>query len=551
MNPYVALLSCTLVLTGSAGVAQNTVGLISYDPALSYEGYTMVYPVGQGTVYLLNNCGQVVQAWPDTAHFASNSARLMDDGTMQRLAITPGYVSPMMAGGGGQYVQRKAWDNTITWMWEYSDATVRAHHDACVLPNGNTLVVAWEWKTAQEAWDAGRDTTGFGYTSVWPDHIVEVEPSGLNTGNIVWEWHAWDHLVQDFNPLADNFGVPADHPELIDINYDEALNPDWLHINYIEYNPVLDQIVMSVPHFNELWVIDHSTTTAEAVGHTGGNSGRGGDLLYRWGNPLTYRLGTALDQKLNFNHGTAWVDKEAQWGDPNFGRIIVFNNRLGAASSAVDIIDTPVDSAGHYAYQQGTIYGPAAHSWRYEGDPPPTFFSSGLSNAQVLPNGNVLICSGRQGRLFEVDTAGTVVWEYENPVVSGQSVAQGTVPPALGNQLFHTGRYSPDHPGLQGHLLDPIGYIELSPDTDFCNMPMALAPPVEEDVLTCLVQGDVLVVLGLGSVAVYDLYDATGRAITSGTLRTDRDGVALSGLRTGVYVLRLHGHGVLRFALQR
>jgi len=40
----------------------------------------------------------------------------------------------------------------------------------------------------------------------------------------------------------------------------------------------------------------HSTTRAEAAGHTGRRSGKGGDLLYCWGNPRTYRAGTKADQ---------------------------------------------------------------------------------------------------------------------------------------------------------------------------------------------------------------------------------------------------------------
>ena len=43
------------------------------------------------------------------------------------------------------------------------------------------------------------------------------------------------------------------------------------------------------------------------------------------------------------------------------------------------------------------------------------FFSSRISNAQRLPNGNTLINEGQYGRFFEVTTEGDTVWEYVNP----------------------------------------------------------------------------------------------------------------------------------------
>src|SRR5258708_35448465 len=60
---------------------------------------------------------------------------------------------------------------------------------------------------------------------------------------------------------------------------------DWTHANAVFYNAALDQVLLSVRNFSEFWIIDHGTTTQQAAGHTGGKLGRGGDLLYRYGNP--------------------------------------------------------------------------------------------------------------------------------------------------------------------------------------------------------------------------------------------------------------------------
>ena len=89
--------------------------------------------------------------------------------------------------------------------------------------------------------------------------------------------HVWDHLIQDFDPSKANYGDVEDHPELVDINFG-SYSSDWLHSNSIDYNEEFDQILLSVHNFHEIWIIDHSTTTEEAAGHTGGNSGKGGDI---------------------------------------------------------------------------------------------------------------------------------------------------------------------------------------------------------------------------------------------------------------------------------
>ena len=73
-----------------------------------------------------------------------------------------------------------------------------------------------------------------------------------------------------------------------------------LIINAEFYNAALDQIMISPRHLSEIYIIDHSTTTAEAAGHTGGTHNKGGDILWRWGNPQVYRQGNSSNQKLFF-----------------------------------------------------------------------------------------------------------------------------------------------------------------------------------------------------------------------------------------------------------
>jgi hypothetical protein len=283
------------------------------------------------------------------------------------------------------------------------------------LPNGNVLMIAWETKTRTEAINAGRNPNSFIGDTFMPDHIIEVKPTGPTSGDIVWEWHVWGHLIQDYDSSKANYDVVGDHPELVDINY--GINPvmsDWLHTNSIDYNEKFDQILISVHHFNEIWVIDHSTTTGEAAGHTGGNSGKGGDLLYRWGNPEAYRAGTTDDKKFFGQHDASWI----QTGCPGEGDILVFNNGEGRPTtgySSVDEIVPPVNDTGEYYLEPGSSYGPENAIWSYIANPPTSFYSVIFSGAQRLKDGDTLICDALEGRFFEVTPNGTTIWQYVNP----------------------------------------------------------------------------------------------------------------------------------------
>ena len=65
---------------------------------------------------------------------------------------------------------------------------------------------------------------------LWPTYIVEVEPIGFDSINIVWEWHLWDHLVQDYDSTKQNYGVVSDNPHLLDVNfYSGNGKNDWIH----------------------------------------------------------------------------------------------------------------------------------------------------------------------------------------------------------------------------------------------------------------------------------------------------------------------------------
>lgn len=395
MRPYRSrfpILACLIALALSVTASAQT-------PSPVFR----LYSPSSGTLsFLVDDMGNTVHTWP-SSNSVGNTLYLEDSGTLIRTVRT-GVVGP--GGGTGGGVERLALDGTVLWQFDYDTGGNIHHHDVEPMPNGNVLLVAWELKTGAQAIAAGRDPALVG-GSFYPDHIVEVQPSGPTTGTIVWEWHVWDHLIQDFDSNAGNFGDPALHPELLDINYPATSGADFNHVNSVDYDPDNDWVVISSNFQDEFWIVDHSTTTAEAAGHTGGDHGKGGDFLYRWGNPEAYRAGTVADKQLFRQHGVKFIPAGLQ-GE---GNILLFNNQI-SPSSRVEEIVLPLDAQGEFIFGPGGVYGPAAPSWTYQD---PAMQSNIMGSAVRLPGGNTLISSTLQGRVFEVTDAGQNVWEINPP----------------------------------------------------------------------------------------------------------------------------------------
>ncbi len=417
----------------------QTTGLFFNDPGTA-DGFTLFSPNTAKTTYLIDNQGSVVHQW-QSSYVPGLLGYLLPDGSLLRDGSPHGQGGngSISAAGAGGLLERFNWAGTKIWEYSYDSTTHLAHHDFQVLPNGNVLLVAWELKTEAEATQAGRDPNLPGAGYLYPDSIVEVQPDLVHGGGaIVWEWHVWDHMVQQFDSTKNNWqgatGV-AQHPELINVNYVSTADEgggqaeDWNHTNGIDYNPDLDEIVVSVREFSEFWIIDHSTTTAQAASHSGGLRGKGGDLLYRWGNPQTYGAGTASDRVLYYQHDAKWIPN----GLPGTGDITVFNNgfgRPGQDFSEVDEITPPLIAGGTYALTPGQAYGPATTTWQYQA--PVANFSAIIGGAQRLANGDTRISYGVSGNFTEVTSAGQEVWKYVNPYTGGGTLGPTTPIPSLG-----------------------------------------------------------------------------------------------------------------------
>jgi hypothetical protein len=359
--------------------------------------YTLYSITGTNKAFLVDTNNIVYKTWTMAVNKKTSfSSYLIPGDTLLR---TVNYTGNVINDGtiSGE-VQKVDWNNNVVWDFIYSNDSTVLHHDIHPLPNGNVLMIALDVKTASQCTQAGASNSIVRYS----DKIIEVRQTGPTTGTIVWEWKLWDHLCQNHDPAKNNYvSSISQNPELININFNNST--DFFHMNGIDYNATLNQITFSSYTFSEIFVIDHSTTSAEAAGHTGGNSGHGGDIIYRWGNPAAYE--TSGPSYVNVAHDAHWVSSDDRYY-PNY--LCVFNNNGGAGGkSCVDILCPPYDGYD-YLKTQGQAYAPATYAWRYS-----TFCqNAAMGSAQDLPNGNSLVSLPMCSSIIEVDHNGTTLWSF-------------------------------------------------------------------------------------------------------------------------------------------
>ncbi len=367
--------------------------------AQQWNGLTLYSTQNGTTAQLIDTANATVKTWTGLTTGTGYSAYLEPGGTLVRSVK----VNNTTFNGGGACggIQKHSYSGTLLWNYTHSSSTYYTHHDHCVMPNGNVLLISYESKTQAELTAAGGTVT---LASIWPEKIIEVQPTGATTGNIVWEWHVWDHLVQNVNSTKSNYQTSVvNHPELLNINYNTQ--KDWMHMNGIDYNPILDQIVVSSHNLNEWYVIDHSTTTAQAASHSGGNSGKGGDFLFRWGNPAVYQAtGTKI---LNVTHDAHWVPEYPETTYANTGRLVGFNNQgVSSTQSSIDQIVPPLVGNYSYSITTGSAFTPSTYTQRNSG----FGYSSNMGNSEQYPNGNQLVCVATSGKVYELNPAGTPIF---------------------------------------------------------------------------------------------------------------------------------------------
>lgn len=402
-------------------------------------GYLFMYEASNNNdvhqtnrAYLLNEQGTVVHEWKNQHHSPEGvNAYLLENGYLLRTVSKHDWIHhknyPVGAHG---IIEIMDWDSNVLWQYELDVPNKEAlHHDHQYLANGNIIVTVYVAFSREEMQLMGWDLSLSDKQTIWLEKLIELKPN-LEDGSteIVWEWKSWDHFIQDEYPDKANFGVIEQHKERIDLNYpvlsEVPFNSGQLiHLNSVNYNEELDQIMMSSATYGEVWIIDHSTTVTESASSKGGQYSKGGDLLYRFGNPLVTDKNAEDDTVLFFQHDAHWIDK----GLPGEGNVLIYNNGsrrnmdgswnyqqkgVGFGEAYTDILEfsLPLNEHGNYDIQsEPTI------KWSWNSDGKQQFYSPFMSGAQRMENGNTLLVSGYSKRIIEVTKSGERVMDFRLP----------------------------------------------------------------------------------------------------------------------------------------
>ena len=207
-------------------------------------GYVLVEPSSLKESYLVGTDKEIVASY--SGDYYPKYTQILPNGHRLYSSDTRAVNSSLGAGGSTGCIEEYDANGDLVWRLNLNDAHYRSHHAVRKLDNGNVLALVWEMASSDDAISQGRDPE---YVSengeFWFEGIVEVNPFTLE---IVWEWSIRHHLIQEFDIGKSNYGVVADHPELMDINHfltdddGDPLGPDWTHANALDHNPELDQI---------------------------------------------------------------------------------------------------------------------------------------------------------------------------------------------------------------------------------------------------------------------------------------------------------------------
>ncbi len=435
MTPRTTFVALSLLAVSSQLGASPSVyptGVTRYDPAKAHNNYVLFSGQDQKT-HLIDMNGHEVQRWDAEGFPPVLLDPALTGGERGHVLVQLSSTAGTSNEGNGlrnQSIGELDWRGKVVWQWGAAGAaqdayaapadgkaadvpggSAKQHHDWRRLNNGNTLVLA----------NKVHPVAGFAAAQVLDDVIYEVTPQG----KIVWQWVASEHLHEfGFSPAALKLvqggysprgkAVPFDY---LHVNNMSVLGPNrWFDAGDQRFHP--DNVMIDAREANFIAILDkRSGKVVWTLGPDYPQQQRGPRVLPR---PVDQIIG---------QHDAHLIEP----GLPGAGNLLVFDNQGEAGYPRVSVGVQPRSRVLEIDPVSKQIV------WEYTGRdsnlPDWGFYSSFISSARRLPNGNTLIDEGMNGRIFQVTSKGEIVWEYISPYFALTPVA-GAGKPVLSNWLY-------------------------------------------------------------------------------------------------------------------
>lgn len=402
------LLVAASVLAHAAPSVYPT-GVTIYDPSQTWNGFTVLSLLGTQAVVVIDMQGREVKRWDGFNDSAGGPARILPGGIVIAAAgARPPHqeaTALVMRNFEGNVIWRFSRNERIETRDGQTIWSSRQHHDwqRADFPAGyyspeytpgpggaNTLLLTHTNHTVPEVADVPLED----------DRLIEIAPDG----RILWEWKAAGH-IDELGFAEDARGVIRRAP---------GYNPqrgsfDWLHINSATYvGPnrwfdggderfAPDNVIISSRSASLLAIVD-----------------REGHVVWRIGPDFSASEELRAIGQIIGQHHAHLIPK----GLPGAGNVLVFDNGGSSGYGFAGPIAPNGVGAFARAYSRVLEIDPVTLELVWSYTAPNQFFSTNISGAQRLENGNTLITEGAPGRVFEVTPEGRIVWEYMVPYFS-------------------------------------------------------------------------------------------------------------------------------------
>ena len=421
MAAFSGLLAICYTIASLAAPSVFPTGTTIFDPDKTWSGYTIVDTADSNGAVLLDMNDNEVRRWPQMS--GMGPFRMLPGGYVMGADEFRAPHQESVA------IQQLDWDNEVVWRFDRLEEvkTEEVEDENGETTGGETIWAArhhhdWQREGSPAGYyapDAEPRTTD-GKTMILGHKnliVPEISDKLLEDdyiyefswdGEILWEWLASDHV--------DEFGFSQDARNAIyrSVQFNERRqSADWLHINSATYlgpnqwynggderfHP--EHIMISSREANFIAII-----------------ARDGSIVWRLGPDYTITDEMAEVGQILGQHNPHIIPE----GLPGEGHLLVFDNGgdggYGFANPARPNGTNSMTRDNSRLLEINPATLEIVWEYSFSGTERFQFYSSYVSNAQRLPNGNTLVNEGMHGRVFELTEDKEIVWEFVSPYFS-------------------------------------------------------------------------------------------------------------------------------------